>query len=198
MTDPLQMSFWDNEDAELWDALDEILIEVLLQGAQSGIALLPEKYRVLVDFDYINQAVLDYTRSYRYEWIKGINDTTRKQVQQAIGDWIRSGDKISVLEGQLSPIFGKVRAEMIAVTEVTRVIAAGNQEAWESTGVVSKMIWNTSEDDRVCPICAPRDQTEIGVGDIDAMPPAHVRCRCFQTPYVDEEAVSRRFAEIFR
>jgi len=197
MSDPRQMSFWDDEESELWDALDELLIIALTNGVAGGVAALPDAYKVLVDFDWVNQAVIDYARQYRYEWIKKINETTRRQVQQLIGDWIMTGDKLDVLESQLAPIFGAVRAEMIAATEVTRVYAEGNREAWESTGVVGGARWNTARDDLVCPICGPLDSTEIPLGDIAAYPPAHVRCRCWVTPIVSEEAVERRFAEMF-
>ena len=197
MADPLQMSFWDEEERELWDALDELLILSLMAGVEGGVSALPAPVRVLVDFDWVNQAVLDYARNYRYNWIKKINETTRQQVQKLMSEWIQSGDPLSVLESQLTPLFGAVRAEMIAATEVTRVYAAGNRAAWESTGVVSKARWNTAEDDLVCPICGPLDNTEIGIGDIDSYPPAHPRCRCWVTPVVSEQSVEQKLQEIF-
>jgi len=132
MADPLQMSFWDNESALLWDAIDELLIVTLMDGIAGGVDLLPKEYRVLVDFDLVNQTVLDYARAYKYKWIKKIEETTRTQVQQTMGEWIRSGEPLSTLESQLAPIFGAARAEMIAATEVTRVFAEGNRQAWES------------------------------------------------------------------
>jgi len=197
-SDPLQMSFWDNESALLWDAIDELLIITLMDGIAGGVDLLPKEYRVLVDFDLANQTVLDYAPAYKYKWIKKIEETTRTQVQQTMGEWIRSGEPLSTLESQLAPIFGAARAEMIAATEVTRVFAEGNRQAWESTGIVGSAKWATAQDELVCPICGPLDGTEIGIGDIDAYPPAHPRCRCWSQPVVSEEAVAARFAEIFR
>ena len=198
MSDPRQPQFWEDETGELWDALHELLTVTLLDGVAEGVEALPQNFRVLADYDLVNQAVLDYVRDYRFNWIKKITDTTRSQVQQAIMDWMREGSPLDALATRLEPVFGQARAESIAVTEVTRVYAAGNQAAWESTGVVSKVIWHTGNDELVCAQCGPLNDVEIGIGDIDAMPPAHPRCRCYTRPFVDEEASARKFAEIFK
>jgi rubredoxin len=81
---------------------------------------------------------------------------------------------------------------MIAVTETTRVFAEGNKLAWDSTGVVSGSKWQTANDDLVCPICGPLNEQVT-----DDEPPAHVNCRCWKRPVVDEELVKQKFAEIF-
>lgn len=133
-----------------------------------------------------------FARDYRYKWIKGITDTTRKQTQNAIADWISSGSPLSVLEAMLETVYGEARAKRIAVTEVTRVFSLANTEAWESTGVISQEVVHTAEDDLVCDICNPLDGTHIGIGDIDAKPPFHVNCRCFTTPVVDETLFERK------
>ena len=109
---------------------------------------------------------------------------------------IRSGSPLSALEAALAPLFGDARARRIAVTEVTRLFARGNQMAWEETGFVNMVKWNTAEDELVCPVCRPLDGTMIGIGDIDAMPPAHVNCRCYITPIVDNKAFEKVLDDI--
>jgi len=47
-------------------------------------------------------------------------------------------------------LFGRQRARRVAVTEVTRVYAAGNEEAWRATGYVTGKRWMTARDERVC------------------------------------------------
>jgi len=46
-------------------------------------------------------------------------------------------------------------------------------------GVTMIESWVTQRDERVCPICYPRDGKVLGDGwtRIDG-PPAHIRCRC--------------------
>jgi len=191
-----QPSFWDDEMGGMWDDLAETLILIYLSGAEGGVAALPLTVRVLANFDLINTNVMDFARKYRYEWVKGIVDTTRLQVQKAVGDWVQSGSPLDALKAALEPVFGEKRAERIAVTEVTRVFAQGNQAAWESTGIVEEMVWQTVNDDLTCPICSELDGTHIGVGDIDAIPPAHPRCRCYLLPVVSSEAVEGKLDEI--
>lgn len=196
MPNIFQQQFWDDEMGGMWDDLAETLILIYLSGAEGGVAALPLTVRVLANFDLINTNVMDFARKYRYEWVKGIVDTTRLQVQKAVGDWVQSGSPLDALKAALEPVFGEKRAERIAVTEVTRVFAQGNQAAWESTGIVNSTVWMTAQDDLVCPICGELDGTHVGIGDIDASPPAHVNCRCWLQPEVDEEAVAAQLDEV--
>lgn len=191
--------FWRDEEAALWEDLAEIVIGALLAGVEGGASLLPANARVLVDFDTVNSSVINYARTYRYELIKGITDTTRKQVQTLVSDWAGSGAPLGVLETQLGPLFGSSRAEKIASTEVTRVFSEGNREAFESTGMVDEVVWMTSEDSSVCVVCAELDGTHIGIGDIDAFPPgsSHPGCRCWVQPILSEERFEEALDEVF-
>ena len=198
MSDPRQPQFWSEAENELWDELDAILQETYLSGVDGGVGILPKNIQPLVNFDHINSNALTFARNYRYTWVKGINDTTRKQTQQAIADWIQSGASLDALDTALEPIFGANRAAMIAATEVTRAFAQGNLDAWESTGVVEGGTWMTTNDERVCPICSEHDGETVGIGDIDAAPPdaSHPGCRCWLKPVVSEELVHKRLEEI--
>ena len=54
-------------------------------------------------------------------------------------------------------------------------------EAFRASGV-RKVRWNTQHDERVCGECYDRDKM---VYDIDKVPDAHYRCRCYLTPVVE-------------
>ena len=194
---PYQSDFWDAFEGDLWDDLAEVMVDIYLQGIDGGINALPKNIRVLADFDKVNISALEFAKQYRYTLIKGITDTTRTQTQKAVSDWISSGAPLDALETALESTFGSVRASMIAQTESTRVFALGNQQAFESTGLVDEVTWNTARDDLVCPLCGPLDGTHIGVGDIDAFPPAHVNCRCWVSPVVSEERLAEQLDEVF-
>ena len=191
-----QNDWWEEEDDALWGEIAELMLAMYLAGVDGGIETLPPNVRQLADFDRINHAAFDFAKRYRYDWIRGITDTTRLQTQAAVSDWIQSGAPLPALETALETIYGSARAKRIAQTESTRVFALGNQEAFESTGLVDEVVWQTAVDDLVCPTCGPLHNTHIGIGDIDAFPPAHINCRCYVLPVVSEDALDRQLEEI--
>ena len=188
--------FWEEEESLLWEAMAGLYLSALLDGMEGGINALPPELQPLVNFDVLNSDALRFAKDYRYSLIRDITETTRNQVREAVTNWIQSGDPLSVLEAQLAPIFGSNRANMIAVTEVTRAFAEGNALAWQSTGFVSKVRFNTSRDDRVCPYCSPLAGEVFDVDDYGHKPPIHVRCRCFNTPVVDVDAVTAQVERV--
>ncbi len=189
MANLLSSEFWNGEEALLWEALAGVYISALLAGMDGAVEQLPLELQALVNYDDLNTEALRFIRQYRFNLIRGINETTRRQVQEALTNWIQSGDPLSVLEDALAPIFGSVRANMIAVTEITRAFAEGNALAWKATGFVSEVRFNTARDDKVCPFCSPLDGKTFPVDDYGHKPPIHVRCRCWNSPVVNVDDV---------
>ena len=186
---------WDEEYKKLAGILFVLLRDSALAGAQTAVDGLVE-IGVGVDWGLVNQAVVDWARRHAGVVSQTVNETTRRFVQTEIAAWIESGEHIDVLTGNLAPMFGKVRAEMIGVTEVTTAFAQGNLATWKESGVVSGKRWTTARDELVCPICQPLDgmvvelysngfTTEPGGIGLEA-PPAHIRCRCGLRPFVEK------------
>lgn len=204
--------FWANEDDELWREVGPMALQVMMSGARSGVNMLPRGLEILINWDTFNTAAVDWLRGYEVNWLRGINQTTRRQVVGIIEDWIKRGDPLPVLSQRLTPIYGAERAEMIAATEVTRIYAEGNLSAWRSTGVVEEKKWQTARDDRVCPICGPLHNKTVSIdygwsreggkivqaADGLLAPPAHIRCRCWLLPMVSKKAFERRLDEILK
>jgi SPP1 gp7 family putative phage head morphogenesis protein len=95
------------------------------------------------------------------------------------------------LIGRLEDVFGPVRAELIGVTEVTRAYQQGSVAAWKEAGIIKKKEVRVSEDELVCPICAPKNGKQYDLDDPAGDSPFHVRCRCWSVPvteFLDEEA----------
>jgi SPP1 gp7 family putative phage head morphogenesis protein len=191
-------SFWDKENEELWGDMAEPIMDMYMNGLMGGVNVMPDNIKVLADWDRVNRSALDFAKEYHYSLIKGITDTTKEQTQKAISDWVQSGTPLSTLEKTLQSTFGEARAARIAATETTRVFAHANRDAFESTGLIEEVVWQTAQDDLTCVVCGELDGTHIGVGDIDAFPPAHPSCRCWITPVVSEDALSRRLDEVLK
>lgn len=178
--------FWDEERQELIRILLPIVNGAATSAAETALKGMQEM-GIGVDWRLVNEAVLRWAQGYTFDLVGGITQTSREFLQQAITQWIASGQPLDSLVDTLEPMFGGVRAEMIAATEVTRSFAEGNMETWRASGVVDGVRWMTAEDELVCPICGGLDGKEatIEAGFVEG-PPAHPNCRCWLQPIVAE------------
>ena len=127
----------------------------------------------------------------------GLNATTRGALQSALELFLTTpgmtvGDVMKLLP------FDAIRAQMVAITEITRMYArsaqlAGEQLAKDFPGVRVIKTWHTNADDRVCKICKPLDGVSVkikqsfkgGLGGKYLHPPGHPRCRCWMSVRTD-------------
>jgi SPP1 gp7 family putative phage head morphogenesis protein len=73
------------------------------------------------------------------------------------------------------------RAKTIAQSEITRVHAEGQLDAFDSLGVTRLGVmaeWMTADDDRVCDACAELDDVVMTVEEARGLLPRHPNCRC--------------------
>lgn len=166
------------------------LIAIFFEAMKGGIEIFQDQISIGLDYSTPNANALKFARDYSYKLIKGIDETTRTIVSNAISGFVETpgftiGDIIDLLEGS----FGERRASMIAVTETTRAFAEGQKLAGEQlkkefpdVKIVKK--WYNNEDDRVCEICEGNSaqgwiQEDETFQSGDDIPPGHVNCRCF-------------------
>ena len=172
------------------------LENVSLASAERLIDSLP----IGVDWGLVNQGAADWARSYSTLLAGQIDHTTREWIANSIRtsiasffeDGLTMGELIGRMESdpalaklftsdvrdRLGRVYGPKRAEMIAVTEVTRAAVEGQRlviRELNKQGVQMIPIWLTKNDELVCSICGPRHDKPIEDG---FYPPAHPRCRC--------------------
>lgn len=176
-------SFWRTEAAILSDVVFELVEETALQATESGAALLQQLLgaAVEIDLDLLATAAMEYAEEYTFELVSLLTETGQAALQQEFADWILSGDPLPALIDNLTMMFGPVRAEMIGVTETTRIFFDSNVLAWKEYGV-DKYRFNTAFDDIVCPICEPDNGKVFDLDDTENYAPRHVRCRCWGQP----------------
>lgn len=156
------------------------------------------------DYTLANTSARDWALRYTDEILSNLANTTSRGVGQAVGRWIQNGEPLEMLIRDLSPYFGRQRAERIAATEVTRAFAEGNRTAYQESGVVVSWEWRTARDERVCPICGPLNEKQLGLDTSNDWrgylpdeilqlakkpingPPAHPNCRCWAVPVIAE------------
>jgi len=168
-------------DNDLRAAVQPVLVKVVED------AVIAESLAVGVypDVAAVNAAALAWASSYTYDLVTGLMETTRKVVSDAIRAFLSTpGMTVKDLEDMLAPAFGPVRAEMIAITEVTRAMAQATliyQQLLKEWGLEMVRVWHTSNDEHVCPICEPNNGKPEGAWTVPDGPPAHPRCRCWTT-----------------
>lgn len=144
-----------------------------------------------VDWELANTGAAEWARTYGADLVNRLIDATDRRVTNEIAAFIQNGENMGQLRARLEKVFSPERAELIAATEVTRAFAEGNLAAWRESGVTEGKEWLTREDEIVCVICGPLNETIVGIdeqfqssaGAIDG-PPAHPRCRCSIAPVV--------------
>ncbi len=169
---------------EMFNELRAALAPELALITTRQLGLLAMTVGVHFDVAAISTEALAWADRYSFQLVRGITDTTRKLLQQATSTFISApGMTREQLEALIAPAFGPVRAEMIATTEVTRAYseATNEQQKWlEGAGVRMRRIWQTLQDELVCPICGPLNEQpeDVWRGEFPDGPPAHVNCRC--------------------
>lgn len=192
--DPLKDAFWEEDRKLLFGVLVTHIEKAAAQGLLEGFALLDE-LGLVVDFSLVNEAAAGFAQTHTFNLVKGISNTQMKTLQGKHQNWINSGGSLPDLKKALRPMYGKHRANMIAVTETTRIFALANVEAWAESGHVKGKRWITVDDTLVCTICEPLHNVVVpiessgfnseGVSGLFS-PPAHVNCRCAMRPVVKE------------
>jgi len=184
---PLPDDFWMDEAEMLIEILFPLFVKAGKRAARNGISQLEEQVgaQIGVDWTLVNEAVVAWAETYSAQVAAQFTTTSMNAFLAAFPDWAASGAPLQDLIDQLEPFYGEVRAEMVAVSEVTRAFAEGNVLGWGETGLVSGFDVMTAEDELVCDICkAYVEDSPFPLDDVIDRPPYHVRCRCWLRPVV--------------
>ena len=181
----LPPQFWEEIGAEGVAILRPFMNKEALAAAERVLGTIS----IGVDWALINEAAVEWATRYTFELISGINETSRQALQKLIPSYFEEGLSQGELRDRLSNLYSPVRAEMIARTEVTRAAVEGERMTVRELaryGVQMVEVWQTRNDEIVCPICGPKHGKKKGDGwtENDG-PPAHPRCRC----WINHEAV---------
>ena len=197
----LPQEFWDEwADGYVEDILP-YMEEAIRISADMGMGEMDARFSVGTDPGLVNSRTAEWALSHTMNLVRRdspmftqtLVQTDINNLQGQLSSWLETGETFPELVTRLNTVLNNpARAAMIAATESTRAFAAGQIAAWEETGVVNAMRWETARDEMVCPICRPlAGQTalmgEMFGGEVD-QPPAHVNCRCWVVPMVVDSA----------
>ena len=173
--------YWSEHTANLTSAVSPRLQTTY---TEQSAAMLEDFPYLDIDWALFNADASRWARQYTFDLIQGLNRTSERAVREAVTSFFEQGWTQQELTNALAPTFGDKRAEMIGITETTRAAVEGESEIVrrleEDDGIFMRPYWLTSNDERVCPICQPRNGKEIRPDNETRgeYPPAHPRCRC--------------------
>jgi hypothetical protein len=185
----LPADFWTRYGAELREAFKPTLEEIYLEAARQLLSEMP----IEIEWTLPNEAAAAWAQAYSFGLVRQINQTTQAKLQQYISGYFRAQQTLGELRAAIQPSIADLmmrsgrlltsaqRANLIAATEVTRASVQGElaiaREA-AAGGMEMVAVWQTNNDDLVCPICGPRNGKEQGDG-WSVPPPGHPGCRCW-------------------
>ena len=170
--------YWEEVAAEMAAAMGIQMQEMALDGAEGVIENTPFG----LDWGLVNLSAADWAGGYSYEMVSGINTVSQRALQQAISKFSRTpGWTLEDVFNSITPQFGPRRAELIAITEVTRSYGQGTRLAKADLlrqGIRTERQWHTNGDEIVCPLCGGLDGKPESEWDGNDLP-AHPKCRCW-------------------
>lgn len=177
--------YWSNGWRDIQKSIEPILIDIFIQQADALI----REITIGVDWDLINKNAANWAKEHAEETLRQMFNKRYEHLNETLPRFYEEGWNLGDLRTELERWYSPIRAEMIAITETTRAAVEGERAVVEQMrrelGVNLVPIWNTNNDERVCPICWPRNGLQITDG---VYPPAHPNCRCWVTYTVPEMA----------
>jgi phage portal protein BeeE len=213
-------SLMDQSNPETNVDIDEVIdkmISILEDDAKMGELEGAEALRLLAEKDvaneilktitggevYVSDALKERIKTRATQLANGYVDYTK----QIVEDTLTSSEFLTANEiaQKLQEALPRARAEMIARNETVYAIKSGRLEQdeilSEKYGLKVKLVWRTSQDSKVCPVCAAMAGQEVDLGkafadsvetedgvvgwehnswnDSGRIPDAHVNCRCY-------------------
>jgi hypothetical protein len=164
----------------LYAALYAVLIAHFITIATDRINEMETELALTVDE---GPAVMAWSATTAQTTARELTETTRASVNTARQSYTPDMTPAQVL-ALLHYGFSPSRPELIAISETTDALSEAALIYAALIGVLgvsSQEIWNTREDEKVCPICGPLHGTRRDVwGErFPTGPTAHPRCRCW-------------------
>lgn len=148
-----------------------------------------------IAFGLFNPRVIEAVDRLTFDFCEATNQTSTKRLadalaslRQELADGLGEGEVYARLTRRVKAIFNDpYRAPMIATTESSRAMHAGQFMVAADSGIVRGKRWLASSD--ACPLCLGLNGKEVGLHEVFAVvgsgpyskvpyPPAHPHCMC--------------------
>lgn len=137
----------------------------------------------------VGRAVAAMAPAYTAAWLDEVAKTTVERITAATLAYEAGEISADEVAMRVALVFDPARAELMGVTETTRLFAVLNEVIYNAAGVELQR-FDTVRDKAVCDECEGYDGNVYAVDDPDAPEiPVHGRCRCFWAPVAADIAI---------
>jgi len=167
---------------EIRSAVEPIYVEMIgdetiAQGAEIGWGM---------DDDELNAEAQEYASAAAKLLSERMQNSRAGQIQKALNQIAAGEITVEAAQTIIGRLFSDTQAETAAETEITAALHQASvrlSDDLDKAGIDNTIRWLTQEDEKVCAICGPLDQTPEDVWSETHPdgPPAHPKCRCRTT-----------------
>jgi len=172
-------------------------------------------FDVGIDFSLRDKNVEKYFKNYSLQLSEQVSKSIQSSIKYELAQAIKNGDSVPevrksilklwdkpievVVPPKISPDGTLIRqgysynmapkhwANTVARTEINGAYNKGRLDGFKQTGVVNKVQYSTSPDERLCPICAPFEGLEFTLEKAVGIIPQHANCRCQWIPLLAKD-----------
>jgi len=154
-------------ETEGWETIVDEKGGVILEGIYRKAGQVgASKVQIGLSFDVYNPEALAQVEAIRESFSVTPTATAIEDVRKVISTGIEEGRSIKEIQRAMRQNYDdiwKARADLIADVETKKAVNMGHLQSWKQSGVITKKVFITSLDDRVCEFCYSLDGTEVGL-----------------------------------
>lgn len=138
------------------------------------------------DKDVVMRAVVAMAPAYVSAWLDAVIATTEKRIAAAMLAYEAGEIGADEVAARVALVFDPARAELMGVTETTRLFSVLNEVIYKAAGV-ERVRWDTVRDFAVCPECEALDNQVFPVDEApEPITDTHDGCRCYLAPVAED------------
>jgi len=192
------------------DPFGTALTDSVFRGVDAGGQSVFKTFDIGIDFALLDPNVENYLRNYQIQLASAVTTEISNKIKFEILDGIRNFESIPEIRGRILEVWNKpievnvstkidtqgnvLRqgyrynispdkwATTVARTEVSRAFASGRLESYKQIGVVEKVQFMVTPDERLCPNCNLMDGQIFTIPNAAGLIPLHAMCRCTWIP----------------
>lgn len=197
------------------EILNKNTADSLRQGGQSSFA----SFGINLQFNMRDKLIEDAMRTANLKLSKEVKKSIQTRIRSELYNGIINGEDIAQLRkrvlnvynnpitvkvppkltpdgevikaGYSYPMAPKDWAAAVAGTEVTKAFMEGKLEGYKQFGIVTKVEFVITPDERLCERCEPLGGNIYKLEEASGIIPVHPRCRCTLIPVIDNEKLNK-------